>query len=709
MHRTDENRNARHTACTYTRLAFLATALCGCGNGPSPAATPSAPSPPASQSAATPPAPVQHGVEAGDINRKQDPCTDFFEYANGAWRANNPIPPSMSRWSRRWAAGEANKERLKDILDEVATRQDWAAGSVEQLIGTHYAACMDDKKRNDAGLAPIAPLLAGIEAMKSSGDVQKMIAKLHHLAIPVPFAVAATQDLHEPTRVIANILASGLGLPDRDYYLKPEPRFAEARDKYRAHVAKTFVLAGLAEPKAKAAAEAVFAVEKQLASASLDNVAKREPRNLDHKTAVAQLAKLAPHVDWKTYLNEAGIGVADLNVEEPRFVQEVDRQIAETPLPTWKTYLKWHLLASASDSLSGPFAEESFAFNSAYLGGAREIKPLWKRCAESTDHLLGEALGKKYVERYFPPEAKTRMQELVKNLLLAMKDTIDGLTWMGPETKKKALEKLATFNPKIGYPDKWKDYSSVKVTRDGFWADVVAGRAFNVNDDRATIGKPVDRGRWGITPPTSDAYYNSSLNEIVFPAGILQPPAFSMDAIDAVNYGAIGVVIGHEISHGFDDEGAQFDAEGRFENWWTDRDLGEFRKRGQCVVDQFEGYFIEPGIHHNGKLVLGESIGDLAGAKLAWLGFKKSQEGKPQGPAIDGFSPDQQFFIAWGQFRGDAVRPEAQKLFIQSDPHPIAKFRVIGPLSNLPAFQKAFACKDDAPMVRPPKTRCEVW
>ena len=322
--------------------------------------------------------------------------------------------------------------------------------------------------------------------------------------------------------------------------------------------------------------------------------------------------------------------------------------------------------------------------------------------------MLGEAVGRKYVEKYFPPEAKARMQDLVKNLLAAMKETIEGLDWMSPQTKARALEKLGTFNPKIGYPDKWKDYSKVVVRRDAYWESVLAARRFGVADDHRQINKPTDRGRWLITPPTSDAYYNPTLNEIVFPAGILQPPAFSMQAVDAVNYGAIGVVIGHEISHGFDDQGAQFDAQGRLKNWWTDTDLKKFQERGQCVVKQFENYFIEPGVHHNGKLVLGESIGDLAGAKIAYRAFHIAQRSKPA-PTIAGFTPDQQFFIAWGQFRGDETRPEFARTMVQGDPHPVAKYRVIGPLSNLPEFQQAFQCKAGAPMVRPKDERCEVW
>jgi endothelin-converting enzyme/putative endopeptidase len=652
---------------------------------------------------------AQRGIEVGDLNRGVEPCSDFYEYANGQWRASNPIPPSMVRWSRRFAAGELAKEQLRGILEEVSSRQDWPAASVEQLIGDHYASCMDEARRDQLGVTPIKPLLAELDGVKRIADVQRMIRRFHELGIPVPFVLGAASDNHEPSQMIAHLGASGLGMPDRDYYLKPEPRFKEAREQYQVHVANTFKLAGYTPEAARAAAGTVFAFETKLAEASLDNVALRDPRATDHKMSFAQLRKLAPRFDWAAYFQGAKLPRGDLNVQEPRFLQEVERQLQRTPVADWKTYLKWHLLHFASGSLSTPFEEESFNFYGRYLGGAKEQKPRWKRCVESTDRLLGEALGRKYTEKYFPPEAKARMQEMVKNLLAAMGDSIRGLDWMGPETKTKALEKLSTFNPKIGYPDKWKDYSQVKIRRGAFWENVMAGLRFNVADDWSQIGKAADRGRWGMTPPTSNAYYNPLLNEIVFPAGILQPPAFSMDAVDAVNYGAIGVVIGHEISHGFDDQGAQYDAQGRLSNWWTDEDLKKFQARGQCVVDQFESYFIEPGLHHNGKLVLGESIGDLAGVRIAWLAFKKSQQGKPPAPTIDGFTPDQQFFIAWGQFRGDAIRPETQRLMIQGDPHPTGKYRVIGPLSNMPEFQRAFGCKQDARMVRPAEQRCEVW
>ena len=653
--------------------------------------------------------PAQSGIYKSDVDQKADPCTDFFEYANGAWRAENPIPASMPRWSRRWASGELSKEQLKTILEEVSARKDWKKGSVEQLIGDYYGSCMNESKINQQGITPIKPLLSEIDNVKTSADLQKVIAQLHELQVPVPFGLVATSDNHNPSDVIADIYASGLGLPDRDYYVKEEPRFKEAREKYRAHIVNMFKLAGYNDASAKEASDSVFEFETNLAKSQLDNVELRDPAATDHKTTFADLQKMVPHFDWAAYYQRTGIAQADLNVDQPKFMQELERQLTQTPLPVWKTYLKWQLLTSAAKSLSDPFVQENFAFYGKYLSGASEMKPRWKRCVESEDAGLGEALGQKYVERYFPPAAKARMQDLVKNLLAGMKQTIDGLDWMSPETKTKALEKLSTFNPKIGYPDKWKDYSKVSIGRDSYWSNVVAGRKFNFEDDHGTINKPVDRGRWGMTPPTSDAYYNPLLNEIVFPAGILQSPAFRMDATDAVNYGAIGVVIGHEISHGFDDQGAQFDAQGRLQNWWTPDDYKRFQAKAQCVVKQFDSYFIEPGIHHNGKLVLGESIGDLAGAKIAYLAYKISQQGKPPAPTIDGFTPDQQFFIAWGQFRGDEIRPETQRLMVQSDPHPIAKYRVIGPVSNLPAFQNTFQCKAGSPMVRAEDQRCEVW
>jgi putative endopeptidase len=649
------------------------------------------------------------GIEVADINRTVDACSDFYEFANGKWRAENPIPAAMPRWSRRWAAGEAAKDRLHEILDQASAVPAQPKGSVDQLIGDFYGACTDEATINSLGVKPVLPLVAEIDQIRDVAAVQRMIARFHVIGIRVPFQLAGGSDNHQPTDVIAQIYAGGLGMPDRDYYVKPDARFKEAREKYVTHVASMFRLAGLSEATAMVDAASVVRMETRLAEASLDNVALRDPAATDHKMSFSELQRLAPSFNWAAYYKAAGLAPASLNVAEPRFLQAFSRDLTAEPVAQWKAYLKWHLLNSAARSLSDDFVREDFAFNGAYLNGATEMKPRWKRCVELTDSLLGEALGKKYVEKYFPPEAKARMQELVKNLLAAMGETIQGLDWMSADTKRRAAEKLSTFNPKIGYPDKWKDYSQVPISRTSFWEDVVAGRTFNVRDDLSTIGKPVDRGRWGMTPPTSDAYYNSLLNEIVFPAGILQAPAFSMDANDAVNYGAIGVVIGHEISHGFDDQGAQYDAQGRLSDWWTPEDLKKFQAKTECVVRQFDNYFVEPGIHHNGKLVLGESIGDLAGAKIAYRAFQIAQRGKEPIATIDGFTPEQQFFIAWGQFRGDAVRPEFARTMVQGDPHPIGKFRVIGPLSNLPEFAQAFSCKPDSAMVRLAADRCEVW
>jgi len=649
------------------------------------------------------------GIEPSDIDRTADACTDFYQFANGKWRSENPVPAAMPRWSRRWAAAEAAKDRLHEILTEVSALPAQPKGSVEQLIGDFYGACTDETRINELGVKPLAPLLSEIDQVRDVAGVQRMIGTFHAMGIHVPFALYAGSDNHKPADVIAQILASGLGMPDRDYYLKPDARFKEAREKYVTHVTDIFRLAGEPDATASGIAASILRFETRLAEVSLDNVALRDPVATDHKMVFSDLQRLAPTFNWLAYYKQAGLTPAPLNVTEPKFMQAFSRELTAEPVAQWKMYLKWHLLHTAAPALSDQFVKEDFAFNGAFLYGATEMKPRWKRCVEMTDALLGEALGKKYVEKYFPPEAKARMQDLVKNLLAAMGETIQGLDWMSAETKARATEKLATFNPKIGYPDRWKDYRGVPISRTSFWDDVLAGRAFSVRDDLSTIGKPVDRGRWGMTPPTSDAYYNPLLNEIVFPAGILQPPAFSMDVNDAVNYGAIGVVIGHEISHGFDDQGAQYDAQGRLSNWWTADDLKKFQARTDCVVRQFDNYFVEPGVHHNGKLVLGESIGDLAGAKIAYRAFQIAQRGKPPIPTMDDFTPEQQFFIAWGQFRGDTVRPEFARTMVQGDPHPIAKYRVIGPLSSLPEFAQAFGCKPDAPMVRAAADRCEVW
>jgi len=652
-----------------------------------------------------------HGIDLTDLDRKASPCQDFYEYANGNWRANNPIPPSMVIWSKRWAAGESTKDVLRGILEEAAAHSSTAPPkSTDRLIGDYYGACMDEKKIDAQGVNALKHETDLIQSIATVADPTHAITRLHEEGIFVPFFFGSSQDPHHPQQVIADAGAGGLGLPDRDYYFKDDDKSKETRQKYVEHVAAMFVLAGSDKAAAAGAAQVVVRMETALAGATLTNVELRDPYATDHKMKLDDLQKITPDFNWAEYFKASNLDPAvAINVDQPKFMQEFQRQLQQTSLADWKTYLTWQVLNSAASSLSAPFVQEDFAFYQQYLEGAKEMKPRWKRCVEATDGDLGEALGKKYVEKTFSPEAKARMQEMVKNILLALHDDILTVTWMSDATKQKALEKLSTFNPKVGYPDKWKDYSSVEITPDSYWNDVVAARRFAVRDDAQLIGKPVDRLRWGMTTPTSNAYYNPLLNEIVFPAGILLPPMFDVNATDAVNYGGIGPVIGHEISHGFDDQGAKYDSTGELKSWWTPADYKEFQSRGQCVVDQFSSYTVEGGMHENGKLVLGESIGDLGGVKLAYLAFEKSMEGKPRPPDQDGFTPEQQFFISWGQARGDEIRPDAQRQFVLTNPHPVSKYRVIGPLSNLPEFCKAFGCKAGDAMVRAAELRCSVW
>lgn len=653
----------------------------------------------------------QQGIQVGDLDQKVQPCDNFFAYSNGTWRAQNPIPASMDRWSRRWKAGEENKNQLQGILEKVSHEPNRKAGSPAQQTGDFYAACMDTKSIDARGLQPIKPYMEKVDAAVTEKDIQQLIDTWQQIGIGVPFGFNASQDVHNPTRVIADVSAGGLGLPDRDYYIKPEKRFEEARAQYLLYVANIFELAGSSSDEARTEAAQVMQFETALAKASLDNVALRDPHATDHQTTFAALQKMTPDFDWSLFYQHAGVATTvTVNVEQPEFMEAVERQLMYASVQDWKVYLKWQFLNNYAGQLPEMFENAHFGFYQKQLAGVSELKPRATRCAEATDQLLGEALGQEYVKQYFPPEAKQRATVMVQNILSAMHETIQGLDWMSPETKTKALEKLSAVTVKVGYPDKWKNYSSVTVTPDHYFADTISAAKFAVADDHATIGKPVDRSRWGMTPPTSNAYYNPVMNEIVFPAGILQPPAFSLHYTDAVNYGAIGVVIGHEISHGFDDQGAQFDASGRLQNWWTDEDKTKFEAKTACVVHQFDGYTIDgsPEIHINGKLVLGESIGDLAGLKIAYRAFKKTAQGQSE-EKTEGFTPDQQFFIAWGQFRGDETRPETQKMMVQGDPHPVAKYRVLGPLSNFPPFADAFQCKQGSAMVRPATDRCVVW
>jgi len=649
---------------------------------------------------------ARKGIEAGDVDRAAEPCTDFHAFANGAWRAANPIPAGTQRWSRRLAAREANREQLKVLLGELAAKADWRRGSVEQLLGDHFAACMDEPAIDAMGVAPLAALLADIAGVQDGAGVQRMIRRLHELAIPAPFVVTGASDYRDPASVIVNIAAGGLGLPDRDSYVGSEPRFAEAREKYRAHVAAVLALGGTPPAPARKAAEDILALETRLAEASLAPAAAADPAATAHKVTFAQLA--AGRFDWDRYFAEAGLPRADLNVAEPAFLERLDRELESTPVEVWKAYLTWHLLESAAPWLARPFAEESFAFKDKYLGGAREMKPRAARCLESTEALLGEPLGRKYAERYFPPAAKSKVQEMVRGLRAVLQEEVGGLTWMAPTTRQEMLAKLAAYDVKVGYPDSWADTSSLVIRRDAFWANVAAARKFGVDTDRRRVGQRVSRQIWALPPSSPDAYIDVQLNLMVLPAGFLQAPAFDLAATDAANYGAIGIGVAHDLTHAIDALGADFDATGQPRNWWTEPDRQAFQQLGQCVADQYEGYFIEPGVHHQGKRVLGEAIGDQAGVRVAYLALERSMQRHPV-PVIDGFSPEQQFFIAWGQYRGAAESMDVQRQMVKADSHAISRYRVIGPLSNAPEFQQAFACQAGSAMVRPPERRCAVW
>jgi putative endopeptidase len=650
------------------------------------------------------------GIQTRDLNRHVEACTDFYEFANGTWRAENPIPALLPRWSRRLAAHDGNWHRQQTVLEATASKKNWPEGSAEQVAGDYYASCMDEAAVEAAGVAPLAALMTQIERARTLADVERNIRRLHDLAIPIAFGSNAAPGYRDPLHILESIVAGGLGLPDRGYYLSDEPRFVEAREKYQAHVATILTLGGMSDAQARAAAPTMVSLEKRLAEASLDSATAADPAATDHMMTFAQLKALAPHFDWDAYFDEARLPKVPVNVAEPKFLQQLDKVLVETPVAIWNAYLKWQLLESASPSLSQPFAQESFNFKDRYLGKALEKKGRAQTCVESTDTLFGEALAQQYVKTYFPPAAKAQVQEIVRNLRIALREQITAVQWMAPQTKKVALEKLAATDVQVGYPDHWKDYSHVRVRRDALWNNTVEGRRFNVNEDRQQVGKPTPRDFWLSTPTPSsaDGYILVELNKMVLPAGQLQPPFFNPNATDAVNYGSFGIAVAHDLTHFIDSLGAANDLQGYPTNWWTDADREQFKQRSQCVVDQFDGYFIEPGLHHDGRRVLSESIADLTGVQIAYAALRHSMRTHPV-PVVDGFTPEQQFFISWGQTSGAAMRQEAQRQLISGDPHPVPKFRVIGPLSNSREFQQAFSCQVSAPMIRPPEKRCKVW
>ncbi|MGD1149459.1 MAG: M13 family metallopeptidase [Thermoanaerobaculaceae bacterium] len=648
-----------------------------------------------------------HGINAADMDATAKPCQDFFQYADGGWNKAHPIPAEYPRWGTFNMLGKENRERQRGILEALAKRTDLVAGSNEKKLADYWCACMDEKAVETAGAKSIEPELERIAAIKSAADLQAEVARLQDQGAEVLFGFGSEQDRKNSEEVIAVLLQGGLGLPDRDYYLNDDVRSKEIREKYTAHVAAMLGLLGDSASLAKAEAETVVALETELAKISLTRVERRNPEKRYHRMPEAELARLAPDFDWPGYFRRQQTPpIASLNVAQPDFIRGMDALLARTPVDQWKVYLRWHLVSSAAPHLSSAFVNEDFQFRGKVLEGTERLEERWKRCVSGADEQLGFALGRLYVEKYFPPEAKAQADRLVHNLMAALRADIATLDWMGPETRKAAIAKLDALTQKIGYPDKWRDYSKFKVRADSYAANVVRGEAFEFHRVIDTIGQPVDRTEWSMTPPTVNAYYSASRNEIVFPAGILQPPFFDPKADDAVNYGAIGAGIGHEMTHGFDDQGRKFDAKGNLKDWWTPADAQSYEARAACVQRQFEAYEVQPGLHENGKLVVGESIADLGGLTIAHKAYEMSLAGAAA-PVIDGRTADQRFFLAFARMCAGAARPQYEQLAVKIDSHPAPKFRAIGAPSNIPEFAAAFGCKPGDPMVR--AEVCRVW
>ncbi len=638
------------------------------------------------------------------------PSEDFYTYANGTWLKDNPIPPEESRWGSFSILLEKNNDALRKAAEKAASsKTDPKLAPEVQKVGDFYASGMDEKSIEAAKAKPLADEFKLIDGVKDGAGLLKEIAHLHLLGINVFFEFGSGQDFKDSTLVIGQAGQGGLSLPDRDYYTKEDESSKKLRDEYVAHVTKMLTLAGSSKNAAEDAKK-ILALETSLAKPARTRVELRDPQKNYNKMKAEELQQLTPDWNWAAYLKELNLTEpGDINVGQPDFFKATNALLTATPLDDWKTYLRWHVIHAAASKLSSDFVNEDFKFFGTALTGAKQLKPRWKRVVTSTDASLGEALGKIYVADSFPPESKARMIELVKNIQEAMSESIKSRDWMDDATKQEALKKLSAFTVKIGYPDKWRDYSTLKVDRGPFVLNATRAAMFESDRQLKKIGKPVDRSEWGMTPPTVNAYYNPSMNEIVFPAGILQPPFFNPKADDAINYGGIGAVIAHEISHGFDDQGRQFDAVGNLRDWWTPESAAAYKERAQKIVDQYSAYEPLPGFHINGELTQGENIADDGGVKLAFNALQKALAKSGQRDKVDGFTPEQRFFLGWAQVWRANTREETMKLRLNTDPHSPTQYRCNGPVSNSPEFKKAFNLPDNCPMVRPADQIVSIW
>jgi putative endopeptidase len=656
------------------------------------------------------PASVSPVLDAANMDKSVKPCQDFYQYANGGWLAKNPVPAAYSQWGSFNELSEKNYIILHEILDQAAANKKAPQGSVSQKIGDFYAAGMDSAKIEKEGIAPLAGIFSEISAVNDMGGVQKVITHLHTMGINAAFNSGVEQDAKNSTSYILALDQSGLGLPDKDYYTKDDERSKKLRDEYVKHIAAMFRYMGENAASARGFAQTVMAMETRLAAASMSRVDRRDPEKVYHKMPLASVKSLAPDFDWTRYFAAMNVtNPGDINVSNPGFFTEVNTMLKTVPTDDWKAYLRWNVIRATASKLSSPFVNESFRFYGTTMTGAKELQPRWKRVLTSTNGALGEALGQLFVQKSFSPMAKARALEMVNNLIAAFRDRVNTIDWMDDATKQAALVKLSAFAVKIGYPDKWRDYSALTVNRDSYVMNSLRANEFEGRREFAKLGTPIDRNEWLMSPSTVNAYYNPAKNEIVFPAAILQPPFFNADADDAVNYGGIGAVIGHELTHGFDDQGSKYDAEGNMKDWWTPEVKKRFEERADVVKKQFDAYVAIDSLHIDGKLTLGENIADLGGLSISFAALQKAFAAKGKPGLIDGFTPEQRFFLSWAQVWRKNARPEALRLQVKTDPHSPGNFRVLGPLSNLKEFEDAFGCSAGDAAVRPATDRAKIW
>ena len=645
------------------------------------------------------------GFDPSRMDRSTEACDDFFQYANGSWLKNTQIPPSEASWGTFNMLRDSNNSILKRVLEKAAAANA-KSGSDAQMIGDFYATCMDEAAIEKLGTKPIEKYLKEISKAKTPADIQKQIAQLHNMGMPSLFGFGAGADLKSTNTMIVNAGQGGISLPNRDYYT--EARYAETRGKFVEYMTAMFKLLGDTPEVAAAKAGKVLAIQTRLATASLTPVERRNPDLGYNKITVADAQALTPNFDWNSYFATRGVATNyDFNIAPPKFFKEMNTMMADVSVDDWKTYLTWMVVNSAAPSLPKAFADARFDFFGKHLSGQKEQQERWKTCVQNVDGALGEALGMEYAKVAFTPAAKARMNVMIDNLMVSMTERIDGLKWMSEETKKQAKVKVSTFKRKIGYPDVLRGYAGLTVKRDSYAQNILRANQFQIARNFQDLGKPRDKTRMGMTPPTVNASYSPQNNDITFPAGILQPPFFNFNAVDAINYGAIGGVIGHEITHGFDDQGSRFDAEGNLKSWWTPTDLANFQERASCVAKQFDGYEVQPGLFINGKLTLGENIGDFAGLTVSYYAYLKSLQGKPRPADIDGFTAEQRFFLGWAQVWAGKYTPEAERQQVAGNPHSLPRWRVNGPMSNMPEFAKAFGCKTGQKMIR--EKVCEIW